>query len=463
MTALLHRRWLAALQVCGIVGLLIVQPACRTIGTDGSTADTRPSTRRKEALAAPTAAQVAAAPRTARQAGPLPPAAVAPVIESISPEELGVAASDSAENDATTDDVNSDSQVKPVLYDPPTLPPQAYTGRPGAGSFIDCPPEGEEDPNGAGPWQPDGLYGPYPYDEYIFDGGDRDVPVKVDRDWTVRGIDQEDTIAHYDTLQGRREVTPSNRVPIYAPRFASVRKVYGLELHGSYEQVARVDNPVRLHSQEANRIVTTKVQPVQPILQHNLRSSVALRDQTRGVGIENAQLLLGFSDTFLPFEDFRIIRRGQFDSNEKARLSERIQAAIQWTRDQSVQVTLEGAQAYEGKGTNRPGETLLYEMPPGKPRLRIIKVASKSEAQPGEEVDFTLRFDNVGDQRIGNITIIDSLTTRLEYVPETAQCDLPARFATVENEAESKLLRWEIQDPLDVGKGGIIRFKCKVR
>jgi len=129
MTALLHRRWLAALQVCGIVGLLIVQPACRTIGTDGSTADTRPSTRRKEALAAPTAAQVAAAPRTARQAGPLPPAAVAPVIESISPEELGVAASDSAENDATTDDVNSDSQVKPVLYDPPTLPPQAYTGR----------------------------------------------------------------------------------------------------------------------------------------------------------------------------------------------------------------------------------------------------------------------------------------------------------------------------------------------
>ena len=63
----------------------------------------------------------------------------------------------------------------------------------------DCPPEaGLYGPDEAGPWQPDGLYGPWPYDEYLFDGGDRDVPVKVDRDWTVRGIDQEDTIAHYE-------------------------------------------------------------------------------------------------------------------------------------------------------------------------------------------------------------------------------------------------------------------------
>ena len=443
MTALPYRRLLAAFHAGGLAALLLVLPACRTLGTDPKVADANVSD-----------AEVAAAPLARTDA---PAARASATLEDEVQSETAVvpAGGESAAADQAA--------VKPVLYDPPTLPPEAYTGRPGAGSLTDCPPDGAEQWGPQGPWQPDGLQGPYPYDEYIFDGGDRDVPVKVDRDWTVRGIDQEDTIAHYDTLQGRTEVTPSNRVPIYAPRFASVRKVYGLELHGSYEQVAGVANPVRLHSQDAHRIVSTKVQPTQSILQHNFRSSVALRDQTRGVGLENSQLLQGFSDVFLPFEDFRIIKYGRFDGNEKARLAERVQAAITWTRDQQVQVVIEGAQAYEGKGTNRPGETVLYEMPPGKPRLRIVKVASTSEALPGEEVDFTLRFDNVGDQRIGNVTIIDSLTTRLEFVPGSAQCDLPARFATVDNEAESQLLRWEIQDPLDVGQGGIIRFKCKVR
>ena len=35
-------------------------------------------------------------------------------------------------------------------------------------------------------------------------------------------------------------------------------------------------------------------------------------------------------------------------------------------------------------------------------------------ANPGDEVDFTLRFDNVGNQPIGNVTIVDDLTGRLE-------------------------------------------------
>ncbi|MFO0867553.1 MAG: hypothetical protein U0935_01275 [Pirellulales bacterium] len=408
----------------------------------------------------------AAAPASVAPASVAPGSAVpGSAARAATPSDAGVAVSQAHAETETLAPVveGSASDIQQVVYDPPTLPPQAFTGGPG-GAAGACPPEMGEAPEGHyGPWQPDALQGPWPYDEYLFDGGDRDVPVKVDRNWTVRGIDQEDTIAHYDTLQGRTEVTPSNRVPIYAPRFAAVRKVYGLELHEGHERVAGVENPVRLHSQESQRKATTALQQIPPVLEHNFRSTVALRDQTRGIGVENRQTLQGFDNHFLAYEDFLIIRRGQFDGNEKARLAERIQAALIWTTDQSVQVVIEGAPAYEAKGATQPGETLLYEMPPGKPRLRIVKVASKSEALPGEEIDFTLRFDNVGDQRIGNVTIIDSLTTRLEYVPESAQCDLPAQFGTVENEAESLLLRWEIRDPLDVGKGGVIRFKCKVR
>jgi uncharacterized repeat protein (TIGR01451 family) len=95
--------------------------------------------------------------------------------------------------------------------------------------------------------------------------------------------------------------------------------------------------------------------------------------------------------------------------------------------------------------------------------LRVVKIASKKSAQPGDEVEFTIRFDNVGDQTVGNVTISDSLTTRLEYVSDTAQCDREANFGTQQNDGESLVLRWEIRSPLKVGEGGILRFKCRVR
>ena len=50
---------------------------------------------------------------------------------------------------------------------------------------------------------------------------------------------------------------------------------------------------------------------------------------------------------------------------------------------------------------------------------------------------FTLRFDNCGDQPIGNVVIVDSLSTRLEYVPDSAECSLDAKFSTQPNEGGS--------------------------
>jgi len=70
-----------------------------------------------------------------------------------------------------------------------------------------------------------------PSNEYLCDGGDFGLPVGVRADWTVDGLEQEDAVAHYDTLDGRIVVTPSNRVCVYAPRFAAVRRVEGLQAH----------------------------------------------------------------------------------------------------------------------------------------------------------------------------------------------------------------------------------------
>jgi uncharacterized repeat protein (TIGR01451 family) len=82
---------------------------------------------------------------------------------------------------------------------------------------------------------------------------------------------------------------------------------------------------------------------------------------------------------------------------------------------------------------------------------------------PGEEVEFVLRFDNIGDQVIGNVTIVDNLSTRLEYIAGSAQSSVDARFVTEPNAAGSTILRWEITNPVKPREGGLLRFRARVR
>ena len=146
-----------------------------------------------------------------------------------------------------------------------------------------------------------------------------------------------------------------------------------------------------------------------------------------------------------------------------AQLANATDAAITWTHDLGVLVFIDRERAAAAVRDQSLATVFSIDEKPSSPRLRIIKVASTSNALPGETVDFTLRFDNVGNEVVGNVTIIDNLTTRLEYVPETAECSLKANFLTEPNEGDSLALRWEIIDPVMPNEGGVIRFKCRVR
>jgi uncharacterized repeat protein (TIGR01451 family) len=224
-----------------------------------------------------------------------------------------------------------------------------------------------------------------------------------------------------------------------------------------------MEAPQEPQLREERRLVSTVNQPVQAERYLGTDSPQQFMERTRGGGVAGLQTVGNASGRFKSHEDFQIIRNGIFDNSEKARLAVRLDAAHAWASHQAVQVTLDGKAAVVAANSSASQSVYRYDMPAGKPRLRIVKVASTASAHPGDEVEFTLRFDNVGDQTIGNVTVVDSLTTRLQYVPDSAQCSLAAKFLTQENEGESLVLRWEIADPLKVGQGGIIRFKCRVR
>ena len=264
-------------------------------------------------------------------------------------------------------------------------------------------------------------------------------------------------------MDGQRCVTPSNIVPIYAPRFGSVRLVTNVVLSDQINAPAGVDLPTNIVQQQENQEPTSALQNEEVIAQVGRKTPVDRRGRQSDGSLSRAIGLSAFQDTFLPYENIAIIRKGIFQANEKPYLAEAITAAIIWTKDQPVQVIIDGTAATEVVGDQRAQATFATGPEPGCPMLRIVKVASTQFARPGETVDFTLRFDNVGTQVVGNVTILDNLTTRLEYVPDTAQASVAAEFFTDPNEGDSMILRWEIREPLEPGEGGICRFRCRVR
>ena len=113
-----------------------------------------------------------------------------------------------------------------------TLPAFAFSGA-AAAECAQC-------GTGEGPWKPDGIKGPWPRDEYLCDGGDLNHDVNVKRDWTVVGLDQQDTIAHFDTTDGQRLVAASNCVCVYSPRFAAIRQVSAPVIYEGHERMAGI-------------------------------------------------------------------------------------------------------------------------------------------------------------------------------------------------------------------------------
>ena len=304
---------------------------------------------------------------------------------------------------------------------------------------------------------------PYRRDEFLLDGGDRRNAVIVREDWKVLGLDSEDTIAHYDTQDGRRLVSPSNRVAIYSPRFAAVRRVSQPSSESSPMRVAKMNDKIQLEAARGKDFSSTTLQRMQVGRNVGATRANGLEDKTRGIAADNVTHLFGAREYFQPYENFRIIKHGEHSVAESARLDLGMTAARVWEDNLGLQIAAHKTQPIIVRESARVQEIVTVKLENGESKLQVVKVASKIAAQPGEEIEFTIRFDNVGDQAIGNVTIIDSLTTRLEYVSDSAECTLHADFSSERNEGDSLVLRWEIRDSLAVGKGGLIRFRCRVR
>ena len=299
-------------------------------------------------------------------------------------------------------------------------------------------------------------------EEYVFDGDDRGLKIQVDPDFNVYGLDPEDTFGHFDTLDGKRIVVPSNRVAIYAPRFGSVRRIDGV-VNAQFNQptVAFFERKQTVQATDMSFATTSKQYEMPARSQGGTRAS-GLMDQTRGVTVRETLVPGGTRNYQSLIVGESILRINNLDKAIGAQLQAGLQAAVAWETDLGLQVFAKGVQPIIVRDLTTAQEVMHIESE-NDPTLQVVKTANVLAARAGDQVEFTIRFDNISNKPIGNVTLMDNLTRRLVYVDGSSECTLKSEFKQDVNEAQSLALRWEITDPVEPGTGGVIRFRCRVR
>ena len=301
--------------------------------------------------------------------------------------------------------------------------------------------------------------------EYLVNGNDAGTPAHVEG-WVVHNFGAGDTIAHFDTTDGRVIVEPSNTLHIYAPRFGAIRKIEGL-LHEGQITALVAARGQQTSSQNSTAMQTSFTE------QEASARQARMQDQLHGIEGQRRGARVGSTQTLVEYGNFQVVDSGSmvlmqrvfgFEGSTRAQLDRGAMNARAWQGNEGIKVQVNELAPMLATGIE--GAAVFFQVRDEQMRtsqLRLIKVASKESAQPGEIIEFTLRFDNIGTQPIGNVTILDDLTGRLEFLPGTAVSSLPAGFVPQPNAGGSFTMRFEITDPLAPGNFGVIQFQCRVR
>jgi len=299
-------------------------------------------------------------------------------------------------------------------------------------------------------------------DEYVVSGGDANGEFYSREDWSYENLDPEDSVAHFDTIDGRILVEPSNKLFIYSPRFGAVRQTLA-PIEGDHrlalETAISTDEPTLNESAANVDVRTQEIKPlgagsIQNVEGAEARMAPAVSTGSVGVLEADAQIRLGALLTSETIDDL--------SSEDSSLMLDGAVAAQSWDGEQGVAVSTELVNVFSNAYVEGAATIFSIKDDTKTSKLRVIKIANKDAAKPGEFVEFTLRFENIGDETIGNVTILDNLSSRLRYVDGTAKSSVQADFSANLSESGSLVLRWEITAPLEPKEFGVAKFICKV-
>lgn len=299
-------------------------------------------------------------------------------------------------------------------------------------------------------------------DEYICDGGDEGYPVHYHGP-DIQGVETEDTVVEFYDTHNKRRVQPSNKVCIYAPRFAAVRSetapIAGVQIAkvagahdglalGGFNAKMRIDENKRIDQLETFRLRS--------------RASGLDKEQTDNVfdGTESIEVHAKLVNLF---EARKFIADGQYVQDELPVIADGMAAAGMWSRDLNPIVSASDITGQVVTTATKVEAYTAVEDPRGPGQLRVVKLADKSVAEIGETIEFTIRIDNVGGLELREVTLVDNLTPRLEYVEGSATHTIDGELLVEDNREGSSKLTFRLAEPLAGKTGGVLKFQCLVR
>ena len=304
----------------------------------------------------------------------------------------------------------------------------------------------------------------YP-DEYVFDGGDRGLPVHYGAG-ERQGFETEDTIAEFSDHTGQHRVKPSNRVAVYSPRFGSVRTVDGIETD------IKIDGAVGAK----DAIGAGNLKLGQNVAEHRHGTGiVGMESSKRADGVETSLPASAAAGAFRPNQSRKIDQGMEgrkytnvnaLDLTDSAILGQQMQNAVAWTRNQFPQMTANTLGSNEIMATFKVQQTIgVEDNRRTRGDIRIIKLADRDVAQSGDVVTFTIQFENPGDFDVYDVNIVDNLTPRLEYVADSGSIDdnNPGALSLTPNGEGSHILTFTLDGPLKAHSTGVITFETRVR
>ena len=316
-----------------------------------------------------------------------------------------------------------------------------------------------------GAWATAGHRAPWPEDEYVRDGGDDGSPVMVShRIGQVYRLGMEDTVAHFDTTDGRTMIEASNKVT-FTPllRRRAHRHAVGRQ---------RTAQPVvgRRHARCAWCVTTKRQDRSRSLQAHAGRSAggpeSGRRLSARGRGTALLAQHRSSQHSRMPScrtRTSRFCARASSPTTKRPRLAAAVQAAITWTADQAVQVMIDNTGVRKPSPEIGRAQATFTVDDCSYPKLRMIKVASTQTAAAANRSISRCASTTSAPRSLGNIVVLDSLSPRLEYVPDWPQSSLEASLQRRAERGNSLVLRWEIDKPIQPGDGGVVRFRCVVR
>lgn len=299
----------------------------------------------------------------------------------------------------------------------------------------------------------------------------------IDGDGNVGQLRPEDTVAEYTDCKGCRKLVVSNRVCLVVPRYAILRVEQPLI------EYAAVTAPQGAKCVKEQQLMELR-QPVNQAINKLIVKGLVGRSRPSGVigktvvvPLTSLHILDAQKINVGPGEALCTKQMVQLNLVDRLRLQRQVEFALSLSQSQrsgsthtvtgpEVVARVEnGPEIIRAVAETREFTAICLKeepCPPDRP-LVLIKWSDRECTQVGDVVPFFLKYTNVGGKPLTDVAISDSLTTRLEYVPGSAQSNRPAVFTTQLNDAGSSILRWEITGKLLPGESGIVRFQAKVR